>query len=80
MITAEQLETMSRFTAPALGRALAVNGYAVKEFKTVKFLGLTNAGQFCYRADYAEEDSRGQTWCKVFLTLDPEKGTVVADY
>ncbi len=67
MITAEQLKTLSSFTAPALHRAL---GKAAKdyEFTGAKFLGLTNAGQFCYHVDHKEKN--GSESAKVFLTLE----------
>jgi hypothetical protein len=75
MITSEQLKTLSSFTAPALHRAL---GKAAKdyEFTGAKFLGLTNAGQFCYHVDHKERKGSGST--KVFLTF--EAGQVHAGF
>jgi hypothetical protein len=79
MITADQLQTLSTFTTEALGRALYSQRHKARLFDSSKFLGLTNGGQFCYRVDYSEEDDQGRTWCKVFLTYDPEGGSVIAD-
>lgn len=79
MITAETLNTLTSFTAPALERALAIAGRPVPQIRSSRFLGLTNAGQFCYRIDYANEDPRGQTHGKVFLNYN-EDGSVTADY
>ena len=75
MITAEQLTTLSTFTAPALHRAL---GKAAKDytFTGAKFLGLTNAGQFCYHVVHAVKG--GSDSCKVFLTF--EAGQVHAEF
>jgi hypothetical protein len=49
------------------------------KFSGCKFLGLTNGGQFCYRVEYFEEDQRGATSGKVFLTYNPAEGKVIAD-
>ena len=78
MIAADTLKTLSTFTAPALARALYSERDKARLFKSSKFLGLTNGGQFCYKVDYSEEDEQGNTWCKVFLTYDPEGGSVIA--
>jgi hypothetical protein len=78
MITAEQLQTLSTFTTEALGRALYSQRDKASLFNSSKFLGMTNGGQFCYRVDYSEEDEQGRTWAKVFLTYDPEGGSVIA--
>ena len=72
MITADMLHTLTTFTTEALSRAVG------SEFDSSKFLGMTNGGQFCYRVDYSEEDEQGRTWAKVFLTYDPEGGSVIA--
>ena len=80
MITAEQLDTLTKFTPPALARALAVSGHKETSFKAARFLGITNAGQFCYRVEFHEEDPMGQSWTKVFLTYNPEMGSVTAGY
>lgn len=76
MITAEQLTTLSSFTAPALQRAL---GKKAKDYELTgsKFLGLTNAGQFCYFVTHVVKGGTDST--KVFLTFDPTEGRVIAD-
>jgi hypothetical protein len=79
MITADTLQTLTTFSSGALSKALSVCGYEDMKFSGCKFLGLTNGGQFCYRVDYLEEDGRGATSGKVFLTYDPAEGRVSAD-
>ena len=76
MITADQLKTLSTFTAPALQRALGKKGKDY-ELTGCKFLGLTNGNQFCYFVTHAVKGGTDST--KVFLSFDPTAGTVIAD-
>lgn len=78
MILAEDLKTLSTFTAPALSRAIQLAGYRGDTFTRAEFLGLTNGNQFCYKAVYVEHGEECTT--KVFLTYDPAEGRVSADY
>jgi hypothetical protein len=78
MITADKLKTLTTFTAPALTRAINLAGYKRDTFSGARFIGITNAGQFCYEVDY--DDFGELTRCKVFLTYDPVAGKVIADY
>jgi hypothetical protein len=70
MITAEQLTTMSTFTAAALTRAVGSTDYI---YAGSKFLGLTNGGEFCYLV----LDTEG-AYSKVFLKFDPTADRVIA--
>ncbi len=79
MITAETLETLTTFTPYALDRAINQSGSPMMGFKTAKFLGITNAGQFCYSVTWDDIDI-GPQQDKVFLTYDPALGKVTADY
>lgn len=74
MITADTLKTLTTFTAPALQRALGKK--AEDDFTSAKFLGLTNAGQFCYMVTYKVKGGTDST--KVYLTY--KAGAVTADY
>jgi hypothetical protein len=80
MITAETLTSLTSFTAAALSRALAVSGHEEQAIESAQFLGITNAGQFCYSVTFPEENARGQSKGKVFLTYDSGAGTVTAGY
>jgi hypothetical protein len=73
MITAEQLITLTTFTAAALTRALDNEDY---QFTGTKFLGLTNGGEFCYKCTYPVKGGTDST--KVFLKFDPTVGRVIA--
>jgi hypothetical protein len=78
MITAETLKTLTTFTTNGLAMALLHSGHKGARFKSAKFVGITNGGQFCYTVTYREHDAE-QTG-KVFLTYDPAKGQVIAGY
>jgi hypothetical protein len=80
MITADTLKTLTTFTAHGLAMALYQSGYTGAAFKTAKFLGITNGGQFCYGVTFHDEEGMGTEQGKVFLTYDPTHGTVIADY
>jgi len=73
MITAEQLTTLTTFTAAALTKALDNEDY---QFTGTKFLGLTNGGEFCYKCTYPVKGGTDST--KVFLKFDPTVGRVIA--
>lgn len=78
MILADTLKTLTSFTAPALTRAIRIAGYKNDTFIRAEFLGITNGGQFCYKAHYMEDNKEHTT--KVFLTYDPIVGGITADY
>lgn len=80
MITADTLKTLTSFTTHGLAMALHHSGYTGAAFKTAKFLGMTNGGQFCYQVTYYDESLEGEQLGKVFLTYDPTAGKVTADY
>ena len=78
MITADTLKILTTFTAPALTRAAMDAGYTGPEFTSCRFLGITNAGQFCYMAVFQVKGGTDST--KVFLTYDHTYSSVFADY
>ena len=81
MITADTIKTLSSFTTHGLAMALHHSGYTGASFKTAKFLGLTNGGQFCYQVTYHDDAGTGEVEVgKVFLSYDPTAGKVTADY
>jgi hypothetical protein len=73
MITAEQLTTLTTFTAAALTKALDNEDY---QFTGTKFLGITNGGEFCYKCTFPVRGGTDST--KVFLKFDPTVGRVTA--
>lgn len=80
MITADTLKTLTTFTTVGLARVLDLSGYKMCSFKTAKFLGITNAGQFCYHVTYHDDSGTGEEQGKVYLTYDHTKGSVTADF
>lgn len=77
MITADTLKTLTTFTPDALDRALNKSGRPMLGFKTARFLGMTNGGQFCYSVTWDDTDV-GLQQDKVFLTYDPTADRVSA--
>ena len=71
MITADTLKTLTTFTAPDLTREARRCGYKGPDFVSCSFVGITNAGHFCYLAVFPSDPSKfgstvfGST--KVFL-------------
>ncbi len=80
MITAETLQGLTSFTTKDIVKILETSGYEGWQLKSVKFLGLTNGGQFCYGMVYDDRNGLGEQQGKVFVSLDNETGALTADY
>ena len=78
MITADKLTLLTNMPAAMLTMAAQDAGYKGPEFTSCKFLGITNGGQFCYTVVYHVKGGTDST--KIFLTYNPAKDTVIADY
>lgn len=78
MITANTLQTLTTYTAPALQRALGKQAKGM-DFVGATFLGITNGGQFCYSVVYKSADFEGTDSTKVYISYDPAAGKVSAD-
>lgn len=78
MITADTLEVLTSYSPQYLTKAAQNAGYRGPVFTSCKFLGITNAGQFCYLAVYPVKDGTDST--KVFLNYDHAEDRVFADY
>ena len=78
MITADKLALLTNMPAAMLTMAAKDAGYKGPEFTSCKFLGITNGGQFCYTVVYHVKGGTDST--KIFLTYDPTKDQVIADY
>ena len=76
MITADRLKTLIALTAQDLTKLIRKAGYREDRFLTAEFLGMTNAGMFCYLCLYPGEF---KDQCKVFVRLSSD-GTVTAEY
>jgi hypothetical protein len=69
MITATQLLELTTIAPSALTRLVNGKSKTTKNFVACRFLGLTNAQEFCYTATYLVEQKECTT--KVFITRDP---------
>jgi hypothetical protein len=78
MVLAEDIEILTSFTAADLTEGIRLSGYKGDRFLTAKFLGITNAGQFCYSVTFREDGEEQRT--KVFVDVDPETGATRVDY
>lgn len=78
MITADKLALLINMPAAMLTTGIQQAGYKKDKFTSAKFLGLTNAGLFCYMAVYPVEG--GTDSCKVFVKYDPAEGKVSVGY
>ena len=76
MITAQRLKELTTMGPRALTDLIRRAGYKEDSFLTAEFLGMTNAGMFCYSCMYPGEF---EDTCKVFVRLDSD-GTVRAEY
>jgi len=71
MITAEQLRTLTSFTAESL------NMLTGEMYSSARFLGITNGGEFCYSVVFRVKD--GTDSKKIFLKYDQEKHKILVD-
>lgn len=78
MITAETLTTLTAYSPLWLTKAAQLAGYKGPNFTSCKFLGITNAGQFCYMAVFPVKGGTDST--KVFLSYNHAYDMVTADY
>jgi hypothetical protein len=78
MITASKLTELITLSPRALTRIVQESGYKKDKVNEAKFLGMTNANQFCYKVDYDDFGTPSTT--KLFVKYDPATGMVTADY
>jgi hypothetical protein len=67
MITADKLALLTNMPADMLTQLIRKAGYKEDKFISAKFLGMTNAGMFCYSCTYPGEF---EDVCKVFVRID----------
>ena len=80
MITAEKLEALVSCGPGELSMILHDSGYTGCSFKTARFLGLTNGGQFCYSVTYHDEAGTGEETGKVFVGYNHANESFTADF
>lgn len=70
MITADVVKELVSLDKTQLVQIVESSGYKGADFKSIKFLGLTNGGQFCYRVTYHGDDEESG---KVFVSRQGDK-------
>jgi hypothetical protein len=78
MIRADELSKFTTLTRYELSNILDASGYKDCKFDSVKFIGLTNAGQFCYYAKSYEGTSAEET-AKIFVSKSAT-GDIFAEF
>ena len=77
MLLKEQVNELVNLNAARLSSIARQTGYKDANFRTCEFVGITNGGEFAYRASYYE-DGREQ-FTKLYVWRDTA-GNFVADY
>ena len=81
MITADTLKTLTEMGPKGLSVILSQSGYSGNSFKSAKFLGITNGGQFCYKVTYHDDAGTGEEEVgKVFISYDHANNSITADF
>lgn len=78
MITADKLRLLTNMPPVMLTTAIQKAGYKKDKFETAQFLGITNAGLFCYKVEFLEDDEFHET--KVFVKYDQAADQVTVEY
>ena len=79
MILAEELTKLVTLDRYELSNILDLSGYKNMSFNSVKFLGLTNSGTFCYSVKYFDDHRNGEQTSKVYVNKNTT-GKLVADF
>ena len=80
MITADTLKTLTEMGPKGLSVILSQSGYSGNSFKSAKFLGITNGGQFCYKVTYHDDNGEGDAVGKVFVKYNTADHSITADF
>jgi hypothetical protein len=80
MITAETLAKVTQFSRNDLAKILDTSGYTKCSFKSARFLGITNGGQFCYQVTYHDDHTGEDAVGKVFVTYNSANNSTTADF
>ena len=81
MLTADKVKVLTSLDRSSLARILDRSGYSMCSFKSTEFVGITNAGQFCYKVVYFDDAGSGEDEVgKVFVNYDHASDRITADY
>lgn len=79
MIHANELTKYTELDRYEISNILARSGYTGCSFNSVKFLGITNGGDFCYSVKYFDDDGTGEQIGKVYVNKSAT-GDMVAEF
>jgi hypothetical protein len=79
MILADELSKFTTLDRYELSNILSSNGYTGLSFNSVRFLGLTNSGNFCYSVKFFDDHSDGEQTGKVFVSKTAT-GKITAEF
>jgi hypothetical protein len=79
MISAAELNKYINLDRYEIGNILARSGYTGFSFNSVKFLGLTSSGNFCYSVKYFDNVYENEQTSKVFVKKDAT-GELTAEF
>lgn len=77
MLLKSHIEELLAMTAGTLSRIARDSGYKDARFDTCEFVGITNSGEFAYKASYYEDG--GYDFTKLYVRRD-DAGNYIADY
>ena len=80
MVLREDVEILKTLTAADLTEGIQRTGYKGDKFKSAKYLGETNGGQFCYSVKYFDKEMGIEQTTKVFVDQCPATGVTRVDY
>ena len=69
MITADKIQQLINLTTQDLEQIIQ-RDYPEDRFLTSRFLGITNAGQFCYSVTYPDPNYEQPQQTKIFVDYD----------
>ena len=79
MILADTLTQLTTMTATGLAVVLTHSGVKGQVFKTAKFLGMTNGGEFCYSVTFHDKETQNEdARTKVFVKYNTGTGVMTA--
>ena len=77
MLLKQHVNELVNMDAAGLSKITRHTGYKDANFATCEFVGITNGGEFAYKASYYEDGAYDFT--KLYVRRDPA-GNYVADY
>lgn len=79
MILANEIIKYTELDRYEISNILADSGYRGCSFNSVKFLGLTNSGNFCYSVKYFDDAGVDEETSKVFVSKNTT-GSMTAEF